>query len=89
MTIERIINGTIYEFPDGTPPATIKRFEAAKSAPATGAYSNTTAAPTAAPVVQRPTPGVKPFASGVLGHGLQGLSMGFSDEAIAKARAAG
>ena len=86
MTIERVINGTIYEFPDGTPPATIKRFEASKSAPATGSYTNTGAAPAAAPVAQRPTPGVKPFASGVLGHGLQGLSMGFSDEAIAKAR---
>jgi hypothetical protein len=86
MTIEKVINGTIYEFPDGTPPATIKRFEAAKSAPATGAYTNTGAAPAAAPVTSQQAPGIKPFASGAFGHGLQGLSMGFSDEAIAKIR---
>lgn len=84
MTIERVINGTIYEFPDGTKEAVINRFQASKSGNAT---TTPAAAPSSAPsVAPRPGSNIKPFAPNALGHGLQGLSMGFSDEAIAKMR---
>jgi hypothetical protein len=72
MTIQKIINGTIYEFPDGTPEGVMRRFEAQKT------VSRSPIAPAA--------PSIAPMAPGYMGHALQGLTMGFSDEAIAKAR---
>ena len=73
MPIERVINGVIYEFPDGTSEAVIRRFEAQKAGGAP--------AP-AAPAAKRPDA----FAPGPVGQALQGLTLGFSDEAIAKLR---
>jgi hypothetical protein len=80
MTIERIINGTVYEFPEGTLPAVIKRFELSKAAAAPDAE------PQAQPNAPRASSNTKPFLPNALGAGLQGLSMGFSDEAIARMR---
>jgi hypothetical protein len=83
MTIERVINGVVYEFADGTPAAVIRKFEASKTASTPGA---TPAAPTpAAPPAARP----EPMFTGAGGAALQGLTMGFSDEAIARARSLG
>ena len=50
MPIERVINGVVYEFPDNTSEATIRRFEAQKTggAPATPAAR--------APATPRPQP---------------------------------
>ena len=75
MTIQKIINGTIYEFPDGTSEGVLRRFEAQKmqgTAPAAH--------------TQPAGPAITAAAPGYMGHALQGLTMGFSDEAIAKAR---
>jgi hypothetical protein len=73
--ITRIIDGVRYEFPDGTPDAVIARFEASKrpSAPAAASTSPSTRDQAMLP--------------NFLGSALQGLSMGFSDEAIAAMRA--
>jgi len=73
--IQRIINGTIYEFPEGTPEGVMRRFEAQKT-------GTTSQVPPATPARQLPNPALP----GAMGHALQGLSMGFSDEAIAKMR---
>jgi hypothetical protein len=77
MTIERVINGAIYEFPTGTPEAVMKRFEAQK----TGAATTPTAPRPAAP---RPAP----FSTGAGSQMLQGLTFGFGDEAVAGMRSA-
>lgn len=79
MTIERVIGGTIYEFPDGTSEATIRRFEASKTG---GAPAPTGVTPT--PRAPRPAP----FSTGAGSQALQGLTFGFSDEAIAGLRSA-
>jgi hypothetical protein len=79
MTIERVINGAIYEFPTGTPEAVIKRFEAQK----TGAAA-TPNAPPARPAAPRPAP----FSTGAGSQMLQGLTFGFGDEAVAGMRSA-
>lgn len=79
MPIERVIGGVIYEFPDGTSEATIRRFEAQK----------TGGAPAAAPAPAAPTrPRPAPFSTGAGSQFLQGLTFGFSDEAIAGLRSA-
>ena len=80
MAIERVIGGVIYEFPEGTPEATIRRFEATK----TGGSPETAPGPTARPSGQRPAP----FSTGAGSQALQGLTFGFSDEAIAGLRSA-
>jgi len=80
MPIERVIGGVIYEFPDNTPEATIRRFEATKTG---GAPASSGPAP-ARPSGQRPAP----FSTGAGSQALQGLTMGFSDEAIAGLRSA-
>lgn len=81
MTIERVINGAIYEFPDNTPEAVINRFTAQKmgaAAPAT--------APAARPTPAAPRPA--PFSTGAGSQALQGLTFGFGDELVAGARSA-
>lgn len=79
MPIERVINGVIYEFPDGTSEAVIRRFEAQK----------TTGAAAPAPATQAaPKPRAQPGVTGLPASVLQGLSFGFSDEAIAGLRSA-
>lgn len=81
MTIERVINGVIYEFPDGTSEATIRKFEAQKSGQAAPQPAPTTAA--------RPSSSAPaPFSTGAGSQLLQGLTLGFSDEAIAAMRSA-
>lgn len=78
MTIERAVNGVVYEFPDGTSQAVIDRFVAQK----------TNRAPAAKPTPQAaPKQKITPFLSGAPGAAIEGLSMGFADEAIAKMRA--
>lgn len=77
MPIERAINGVVYEFPDGTPEGVINRFVAQKTNQASAPQ------PGAAPVTRS---NVEPVFTGAGGAALQGLTMGFSDEAIAKAR---
>jgi hypothetical protein len=79
MPIERVIGGVIYEFPDGTSEATIRKFEAQK----TGGAAAPSAAP-AQPSASRP----RPFSTGAGSQFLQGLTFGFSDEAIAGLRSA-
>lgn len=79
MAIERVINGTIYEFPEGTSEATIRKFTLAKA----GTPEATAPATPAQPQTKRP----EAFLPGAAGQALQGLSMGFSDEAIARMRA--
>lgn len=79
MPIERVIGGVIYEFPDGTPEATIRKFEAQK----TGGTPAPAAAP-AKPSASRP----QPFSTGAGSQFLQGLTFGFSDEAVAGLRSA-
>lgn len=79
MTIERVINGAIYEFPTGTPEAVIKRFEAQKMGAAA-----TPSTPAPRPAAPRPAP----FSTGAGSQALQGLTAGFSDEAIAGLRSA-
>lgn len=79
MTIERVINGAIYEFPTGTSEAVIKRFEAQK----TGAPA-TPSAPAPRPAAPRPAP----FSTGAGSQALQGLTFGFGDEAVAGLRSA-
>ena len=79
MTIERVINGTIYEFPEGTSEATIRNFTLNKA----GTPESPTPAAPARPQAKRP----EAFLPGAAGQALQGLSMGFSDEAIARMRA--
>lgn len=79
MTIERVINGTIYEFPEGTSEATIRKFTLNKA----GTPESPTPAAPARPQAKRP----EAFLPGAAGQALQGLSMGFSDEAIARMRA--
>jgi hypothetical protein len=78
MTIERVINGTIYEFPEGTSEATIRKFTLNKA----GTPDATAPAAPVRPQVQRP----EAMLPGAAGQALQGLSMGFSDEAIARLR---
>jgi hypothetical protein len=83
MSKERIINGVIYEFPDSMNEAQIRRFEISK----TGGSP-----PTSAPGSPRPaSTGPRPAAllDGFGGAALQGLTMGFSDEAIARMRSLG
>jgi len=77
MTIERAVNGVVYEFPDGTSEAVINRFVAQKTNRAPAVQSASQAAPKS---------NVEPVFTGAGGAALQGLTMGFSDEAIAKAR---
>ena len=79
MAIERVINGTIYEFPEGTSEATIRKFTLNKA----GTPESPTPAAPARPQANRP----EAFLPGAAGQALQGLSMGFSDEAIARMRA--
>jgi len=81
MTIERVINGTIYEFPDGTPETTIRKFTLTKA----GTPESAAPAAPAQPQAKRP----EAFLPGAAGQALQGLSMGFSDEAIARMRSLG
>lgn len=78
MPIERMINGVIYEFPDNTPESVIRRFEAQK-----------TGGTPAATTTQKPTaPRPDAFSTGFGSQALQGLTFGFSDEAIAALRSA-
>lgn len=91
MSKERLINGTIYEFPDNTPDAVINRFEAQR----TGQMPANPTAPAFTPQrsgirprEQRPMPRPEAAFPGPVNAALQGLSMGFSDEAIAGMRAA-
>lgn len=79
MTIERVINGVVYEFPSNTPPNIIERFAARKAAESSG---STGASAPAAPPQTRP----KAMSGNFGGAMLQGLTMGFSDEAIARLR---
>jgi len=80
MTIERVINGAIYEFPDNTPEAVISRFTAQKMG---------NAAPAAAPATSRPAaPRPAPFSTGAGSQALQGLTFGFGDELVAGMRSA-
>lgn len=81
----RVINGVVYEFDPSTPPEVINRFVAKKSAEGQPA-----AAPKAAPQAREAAQGPRPEAAlpGYAGQALQGLSMGFSDEAIARLRSA-
>lgn len=79
MAIERVINGVIYEFPEGTSEATIRKFTLNKA----GTPESPTPAAPARPQANRP----EAFLPGAAGQALQGLSMGFSDEAIARMRA--
>lgn len=81
MTIERVINGVVYEFPDGTSPAVIRKFEASKAASTPAAAPTAPARPSATPP--------EPMFTGAGGAALQGLTMGFSDEVIARTRALG
>lgn len=81
MTIERVVNGAIYEFPDGTPEGVINRFVAQKTS---GGAATPAAAPRSAPAAPRP----KPFSTGLGSQVLQGLTMGFGDEAVAGIRSA-
>jgi hypothetical protein len=83
MAKERIINGVIYEFPDSMNDAQIRRFELSK----TGGASPTATPGTPPPTSAGPRPA--PLLDGFGGAALQGLSMGFSDEAIARMRALG
>ena len=78
MPIERIVNGVIHEFPDGTPESKIQE--------ELGITHTTNPAPTHGRAPAKRTEAVLPNA---LGSALQGLSMGFSDEAIAKLRSLG
>jgi hypothetical protein len=78
MTIERVIDGKIYEFPEGTPEATIRRFTLNKA----GTPDATAPVAPVRPQAARP----EAFMPGAAGQALQGLTMGFSDEAIAKMR---
>lgn len=80
MAKERIINGVIYEFPDSMSEAQIRQFERNKTGQTTPTAAPTTSA--GLPPGQRP----EPFFTGFGGAALQGLTMGFSDEAIAKLR---
>ena len=81
MTIERVIDGKIYEFPEGTPEATIRRFTLNKA----GTPDATAPVAPARPQATRP----EAFMPGAAGQALQGLTMGFSDEVIAKMRSMG
>jgi len=83
MTIERVIDGKIYEFPAGTPEATIRRFTLNKA----GTPDTSATAPTAPVRPQAPRPNA--MLPGAAGQALQGLSMGFADEAIARMRSMG
>lgn len=79
MPIERVVNGVVYQFPDGTSQAVIDNFVTRKSSP--GA-SGSVAAANPTPAAARP----KALMDNALGAALQGASFGFSDEAIAKLR---
>jgi hypothetical protein len=81
MTIERVIDGKIYEFPEGTPEATIRRFTLNKA----GTPESPAPVAPVRPQAQRP----EAFMPGAAGQALQGLSMGFGDEAIARMRSLG
>ena len=70
-------NGVIHQFPDGTSEAVIQRV--------TGTSHAVPAATRQAPAA--PTKKIEPFMNNALGAAAQGLSMGWSDEAIAAARA--
>jgi hypothetical protein len=81
MTIERVIDGKIYEFPEGTPEATIRRFTLNKA----GTPDATAPVAPVRPQAKRP----EAMMPGAAGQALQGLTMGFSDEAIARLRSLG
>jgi hypothetical protein len=81
MTIERVIDGKIYEFPEGTPEATIRRFTLNKA----GTPDATAPVAPVRPQAKRP----EAMMPGAAGQALQGLTMGFSDEAIARMRSLG
>ena len=81
MTIERVIDGKIYEFPEGTPEATIRRFTLNKA----GTPDATAPVAPVRPQAKRPDA----MLPGAAGQALQGLTMGFSDEAIARLRSLG
>ena len=77
MTVERAINGVVYEFPDGTPEGVINRFVAQK-----------TNRPSPPPSTQAtPKPKITPYLTGATGAAVEGLTMGFADETFAKMRA--
>ncbi len=88
----RVINGVVYEFDPGTKPEVIQSFVTRKQAEASrGAEPDVAAAtkPAASTSVAKP-PAARPEAllPGYGGQALQGLSFGFSDEAIARLRSA-
>jgi hypothetical protein len=83
MGKERIINGVIYEFPDSMNEAQIRKFEISK----TGGNPPTSMPGSPPPAPSGPRPA--PLLDGFGGSALQGLTMGFSDEAIARMRALG
>lgn len=78
----RVVDGVVYVFEPGTSEETIQRFITQKQARTR--QEAAPQAPAAAPAGPRP----KPFAPGYGGQALQGLTFGFSDEAIAAMRAA-
>lgn len=93
MTTTRVIDGVIYEFEPGTPESVIKRVEnqaKAKAAPAVDAEGRMTLdVTTRDPEARKPEPPrAQPALTGAPGALLQGLSLGFSDEAIAGLRSA-
>ena len=81
MTVERAVNGIVYQFPDGTSQAVLDRFVAQKTNRAPAAQTGQQSTPQAMPKIN-----AQPIFTGAGGAALQGLTMGFSDEAIAKAR---
>jgi len=81
MTVERAINGVVYEFPDGTPEGVINRFVAQKT-------NRPSPPPSPPPSPQAmPKPKITPYLTGATGAAVEGLTMGFADEAFAKMRA--
>lgn len=82
----RVIDGKVYVFEPGTSEATIQRFVTQKQAQASPDASTPVLTRTSA-TTPAPAPPA-PFAPGYGGQALQGLTFGFSDEAIAAMRAA-
>lgn len=81
---ERMINGVIYEFPANTPDAVIDRFEMSKTGriPAASAAKPAGIPSSVIDRNQRPTA----LLPAPVSSALQGVTMGFSDEAIAAMR---
>lgn len=81
---ERMINGVIYEFPANTPDAVIDRFEMSKTGriPAASAAKPAGIPSSVIDRNQRPTA----LLPAPVSTALQGMTMGFSDEAIAAMR---